>query len=77
MKYRYIIYSIMILGLLNACKPEIEEFEPANGNADFSTYIAVGNSLIAGYADGALYLSGQEYSLPNILAGQLKQVGGG
>jgi hypothetical protein len=67
----------MILGLLNACKPEIEEFKPANGNADFSTYIAVGNSLIAGYADGALYLSGQEYSLPNILAGQFKQVGGG
>ncbi len=77
MKYRYIFYSVIILALLNACKPTIEEFAPASGNADFSRYIAVGNSLTAGYADGALYKSGQEYSLPNILAGQFKSVGGG
>src|SRR5690606_17421605 len=47
------------------------------GNADFSKYIAVGNSLTAGFADGGLYLSGQQVAYPNIITTQLKSVGGG
>jgi lysophospholipase L1-like esterase len=76
MKYRYILF-LVIIGLLYSCKPELDEFSPSQGSADFSTYVALGNSLTAGYADGALYSSGQLYSYPNILAGQLKKVGGG
>lgn len=49
----------------------------SKGTADFSRYVAVGNSLTAGYADGGLYRSGQLNSYPNILAGQFKLVGGG
>ncbi len=49
----------------------------SKGTADFSRYVAVGNSLTAGYADNGLYRSGQLNSYPNILAGQFKTVGGG
>lgn len=49
----------------------------SNGDADFSNYVSVGDSLTAGYADSALYLSGQENSYPNVLATQFKTVGGG
>jgi len=54
-----------------------EGFEPSNGSADFSKYVALGNSLTAGYADGALYHSGQNAGYANLLATQLKEVGGG
>lgn len=76
MKTRYYIAILFLIGLA-ACKPELDEFSPSAGNADFTKYISVGNSLTAGYADGALYKSGQEYSYPNIIAGQIQKVGGG
>lgn len=50
---------------------------PTKGSADFTRYVAVGNSLTAGYADGGLYLNSQQNSYPSILAGQFKTVGGG
>jgi len=40
------------------------------GDADFTKFVAIGDSLTAGYADGALYLLGQQNSFPNILAQQ-------
>lgn len=76
MNYRYILF-IGLLGILFGCEPELDDFSASNGNADFSTYVALGNSLTAGYADGALYISGQENSYPNILATQFSKVGGG
>ncbi len=48
-----------------------------SGSADLSTFVAVGNSLTAGYADNALYKSGQENSFPNILASRFEFAGGG
>ncbi len=48
-----------------------------SGTADFSKYVAVGNSLTAGYTDGALFIASQENSLPNILAQQFALAGGG
>jgi len=41
------------------------------GTADFSKYVAVGNSLTAGYSNGALYQEAQKYSYPNLIARQL------
>lgn len=76
MKYRYILF-IGLLGILFACQPELDDFSPSKGNADFSTYVALGNSLTAGYADGSLYKSAQLNSYPNILAEQFKKAGGG
>jgi len=76
MKLKYYIF-ILILATIASCKPEIDEFDAKKGSADFSVYLAVGNSLTAGFADGALYTSGQENSYPNMLATQFKTVGGG
>lgn len=47
------------------------------GDANFSHYVALGNSLTSGYRDGALYSSGQSESYPSMLAGQMKLAGGG
>lgn len=48
-----------------------------SGNADLSKFVAIGDSLTAGYADSSLYLAGQENSYPAILAQQFAKVGGG
>lgn len=64
------------VALLTSCKPEIESFKPSAGEqANFSKYIAIGNSLTAGFADGGLYLEGQQVAFPNLIATQLQQVG--
>ena len=77
MKFKYSIFISLII-VFFSCKPEIKDgFQPSNGSADFSKYVALGNSLTAGYADGALYNSAQSQSWTSILANQLKEVGGG
>src|SRR3569833_746767 len=73
-KYLYIVAGLL---LISSCKPEISITKPSKGSADFSKYIAVGNSLTAGYADGGLYLAGQQNSYPTIMAKQMLAVGGG
>ena len=70
-----IIFFILSLALLSACKQKISEYNVGKGSANFSKYIAIGNSLMAGYADGALYQTGQKYSIPNLIAGQLQLAG--
>lgn len=47
------------------------------GSADFSKYVALGDSFAAGFSDGALFIEGQKGAYPNILAQQFAQVGGG
>lgn len=42
-----------------------------------SRYVALGDSITAGYTDGALHYSGQNNSFPNLLAAQFKTIGGG
>lgn len=67
----------LILMTAAACKTNIDAPKPSSGSADFSKYIAVGNSLTSGYADGGLYLYGQQNSFPSIIAQQMKLAGGG
>ncbi len=55
----------------------VEDIQITSGDANFSKYIALGNSLTSGYRDNALFKSGQENSYPNIMAGQMKAAGGG
>jgi len=76
MKIRYILYFAVVLFMASSCQPEVNDFTPESGNADFTSYIAVGNSLTAGYADASLYASGQESSYASILAKQFEAVGG-
>lgn len=61
--------------------PLITDPDPTGtpGNADFTKYVAIGNSITAGYMDGALYDDGQANAFPNLLATQfqISGVGGG
>jgi lysophospholipase L1-like esterase len=70
-------YILLLSGaaLLWQCEPAIDEFKPAAGQADFTTFVSIGDSYSAGYTDGALGYEGQVASFPNIIAGQLKTVG--
>lgn len=77
MKNASILIAATAALAIGSCKSKIEPVAPERGEADFSTYVAVGNSLTAGFADGSLYRSGQESSYPNMLAGQFRMVGGG
>ncbi|CAN5857095.1 SGNH/GDSL hydrolase family protein [soil metagenome] len=43
---------------------------PEEAGIDFSRYVAIGNSLTAGFMNGALGLEGQSCSYPRLLAGQ-------
>ncbi|MEL7835239.1 SGNH/GDSL hydrolase family protein [Fodinibius sp. Rm-B-1B1-1] len=56
--------------------PTPDEVSGDAGSADFSNYVAIGNSLTAGYMDGALYNMGQEYSLAALLHQQMQLAGG-
>ncbi|GAB2765101.1 G-D-S-L family lipolytic protein [Salinimicrobium soli] len=81
MKKHLIYIGILALGFAS-CEPEFENPVDSgdlysNGEADFSTYVALGNSLTAGYADNALTQYGQTNSYPNILAQQFSTAGGG
>ena len=71
--------KIYILGafacLFAACKPSVNiTVQPTAGDADFRSYLAIGNSLTAGYADGSLYATGQLNSYPQRLFEQFTQV---
>lgn len=56
---------------------DLTQIPITSGSADFSRYVALGNSLTAGYRDGALYIDGQNESYPSIVASQMKLAGGG
>ena len=76
-----IILSMAVLSLLSiqSCSTEfdndIKNISVTSGNADFSHYVALGNSLTSGYRDGALYKEGQLESYPAIIAQQMKLTG--
>ncbi|MEP6262979.1 MAG: G-D-S-L family lipolytic protein [Gillisia sp.] len=80
-KYKYLI--LLLAGVVVGCSSDddnemiVEPVEYTSGSADFSTYVAIGNSLTAGYTDGALFRAGQLNSIPNILAQQFELAGGG
>ncbi|OYQ37460.1 G-D-S-L family lipolytic protein [Flavobacterium cyanobacteriorum] len=80
MKNKFIYIAILTAGFA-ACEPEFEN-ELSNssysaGDADFSSYVALGNSLTAGFMDGTVSRVSQQYSYPNLLAQQFALVGGG
>lgn len=91
MKKNY-IYLLVAMFIMASCTSEDDlvterlEDNPAPsapnpnfsaGSLDFTTYVAVGNSITAGLMDAALYTSGQNSAFPNLLASSFSQVGGG
>lgn len=68
--------AVALLGLA-ACQPELDAPQADKGSADFSSYVAIGNSLTAGFQSGGLANFGIETSYPAILAQQFAKAGGG
>jgi lysophospholipase L1-like esterase len=59
--------------IITGCKGK-ETTEPEKvktGNADFSVYVALGNSITAGYQSASLFESAQVYSYGNLIARQV------
>jgi len=56
---------------------DVQDIAVTKGEADFSKFISLGNSLTSGYRDGALYSGGQNESFPSMIAMQMKLAGGG
>ncbi len=78
MKKLYIILIAGIIATVSSCTYTFPEDEaPTAGSADFTKVVAVGNSLTAGFINGALYDAGQAASFVNIVAQQIKLNGGG
>ena len=85
---KYIFFTFLLIGLYS-CN-EVEDVLEDNGistpealpaltagSADFSNYVAIGNSLTIGVTDNGVFRATQTNSYPNILAGQFSAVGGG
>ncbi len=66
---------LLLLPAFWACEAEIDQATPDAGEIDLTTFVAIGNSLTAGFKDGELFRSGQEHSLANIMAGQFMHAG--
>lgn len=66
------VYSLLLMIFVLAISCDFEDsvadVKLSSGEADFTTYVALGNSLTSGYQDGALYKSGQENSYPSMIA---------
>lgn len=85
LKYLYI--SLGVLAFTACNDPEDVDLEPevmaeelpalTAGSADFSNYVSLGNSLTAGFTDGALFQASQTYSMPNLLSQKFSLAGGG
>lgn len=81
--FKYIFLSTLLIAFYSCEEDDsnvvMEEPLPelTAGSADFSTYVAVGNSLTAGFTDNALFIASQENSTPNILSQKFALAGGG
>ena len=64
---QYWLFAAMLL-FLGACSEDTPVGDPGLGGLDPTTYVAIGNSITAGYQSGALFQEGQAFSFPNLLA---------
>ena len=85
MKIKYLLLSVFMLALWS-CETDVvnpDEVYPDpyldidSGDADFSTYVAMGEGITAGMTDNSLFMAGQMNSYPNIMAGVMSMAGGG
>ena len=70
-----VLFFVGTLAFLG-CNPKIVTPEASKGEIDPSNYIALGGAITAGYTNGGLYYAAQQNSYANLIAEQLKLVGG-
>ncbi|WP_396140626.1 G-D-S-L family lipolytic protein [Flavobacterium sp.] len=77
LKYLF-ISSLFFVACSEDIKEEVIAEDPlSKGSADFTKYVALGNSLTAGFSDNALFKAGQINAYPNLMAEKFAEVGGG
>lgn len=78
MKKFTIVWGVALsLALLISCKKSNEGSDRQEQRTLFSKYVAIGNSLSAGYANHGLYRAGQLVAYPNLMAQQMQKLGAG
>ncbi|MEM6629983.1 MAG: hypothetical protein AAF694_09950 [Bacteroidota bacterium] len=74
MKRRFTLYVCFLVGLSWGCEPEIDPVSLHSGALSIDRYVSIGDAYSVGATNGGIYRAGQEYSYPNLLAGQLREV---
>jgi lysophospholipase L1-like esterase len=71
---KYITLGVIVFAIASCTKTQFDEFETSSGSANFSNYIAVGNSLTQGFQDNGVHNENaqQDNSYPAIIAQQMK-----
>ncbi len=73
--------ALSTLAFTVSCKTDfdtdVQDIVVSKGDANFSKFVSIGNSLTSGYRDGTLYSDGQNESFPSMIAKQMKLAGGG
>lgn len=75
MKFFLIAAGLAVLSLIGCSDSAPNGPVASLGSATVKKYVAVGNSLTAGYQSAGLYASAQMYSYPNLIAQQLTKAG--
>ena len=70
------VFLLFAVFIVSGCKDRTDITAPPaiqkkSGNADFSRFVTIGNSLTAGYQSGSLFESAQMYSFGNLIAQQV------
>jgi hypothetical protein len=73
-----LLVLIFMMLLMDACKTKFyKESAPgpaSGGNINFTTYVAVGSTTTAGFADNALYTEAQEGAYPKLISAKIAEV---
>lgn len=74
--FNFLIVVVIMLFVFNGCKDRTDLTAPPapsakSGNADFTRFVTIGNSLTAGYQSSALFESAQKYSFGSQIAKQM------
>ncbi len=74
MKTYKILFTILMIGALTSCKlsdPSVTATKSDAGTLTSGGFVAIGNSLTAGYQSGSLLDENQQYSFPKQIAAQM------
>ncbi|NHM06587.1 G-D-S-L family lipolytic protein [Flavobacterium sp. CYK-4] len=78
---KWILFASLAIVSCSQDQEDTSGIEPevavSAGSVDFSRYVALGNSITAGYTDKALFKAGQAFAYPKLMADQFATVGGG
>lgn len=72
-----VLVSLTFVACNNNDDNAVADVPVTAGSANFTKYVALGNSITAGYTDGALFKACQSNAYPNLLSQQFALAGGG